>query len=244
MVVSSNSKRFIRTYNQIDSALRVQGDMKRSLSYTEAVRKAARTNSIVAKYEDQLIDYGRLRNAIVHNSDPDLAIAEPHDDVVEEYEKIATLICTPPLAVKTVCNKVISTIEYNMSLKDVMEYGYKSGFSNIPIFKDGMLIGVANSGKIAEVIGKKVYEKQSISEYLEKTTIEEVLKEFTNENYYTIVNEKITLDKVLNLFTENRKLLVILITKTGTLLEPPLGIITITDIMDINKILDNYEDQQ
>ncbi|MBQ2864462.1 MAG: hypothetical protein IJE91_03245 [Clostridia bacterium] len=244
MTSTNNSKRFIRTYNQIDSALRIQGDMKRSISYTEAVRKAARTNSIVAKYEDALIDYGRLRNAIVHNSDPDLAIAEPHDEVVEEYEKIAELICTPPLAVKSnICNKVISTIEYNVSLKEVMEYGYKSGFSNIPIFKEGMLIGVANAGKIAEVIGKKIYEKQDINSFLEKTTIEEVLREFTNDNYYTIANEKITLDKVLNLFTENRKLLVILITKSGTLLEPPLGIITISDIMDINKILDNYEEK-
>jgi predicted transcriptional regulator len=242
MEISTNSKRFIKTYNQIDSALRVQGDMKRSISYTEAVRKAARTNSIVAKYEDQLIDYGRLRNAIVHQSDPDLAIAEPHDDVVAEYEKIAELICTPPLAVKTVCKKVISTIEYNWVLKDVMEYGYKSGFSNIPIFKDGMLIGVANAGKIAEVLGKKIYEKQDINDYIESTTIEEVLKEFTNESYYTIVNDKVTLDEVLNLFTKNRKLLVILITKTGTLLEPPIGIITITDIMDINKILDNYDE--
>ncbi len=238
---NDNSNRFIKAYNQIDSALRIQGDMKRSISYTEAVRKAARFNSLVAKYEDQLIDYGRLRNAIVHNSDPDIVIAEPHDDVVEEYERIAKLICTPPLAINTVCNKVVSTIEYNVKLKDVLEFGYKSGFSSIPIFKNGMLIGVANGQKIADVIGKKIYEKRDICEFLRNTTIEEVLKEFSNENYYTIANEKITLDKVLNLFTENRKLLVVLITKTGTLLEPPLGIITITDIMDINKILDNYE---
>ena len=238
---TGNSRRFIKAYNQIDSALRIQGDMNRSISYTEAIRKAARTNSLVAKYEDQLIDFGRLRNAIVHNSNPDLVIAEPHDDVVEEYERIAKLICTPPLAINTVCNKAVSTIEYDVKLKDVLEYGYKSGFSTIPIFKNGMLIGVANGQKIADVIGKKIYEKRDICEFLQNTTIEEAIKEFSNENYYTIVNAKITLDKVLNLFTENRKLLCILITKTGTLLEPPLGIITITDIMDINKILDNYE---
>ena len=84
----------------------------------------------------------------VHVNHGLLRKGEP-EQVVEEYEKIATLICTPPLAVKSnICNKVISTIEYNVSLKDVMEYGYKSGFSNIPIFKDGMLIGVANAGKI------------------------------------------------------------------------------------------------
>ncbi len=236
----TNSRRFINTYNQIDSALRIQGDMKRSISYTEAVRKAARVNSIVAKYEDQLIDYGRLRNAIVHNSNPDMAIAEPHEEVVEEYERIAKLICTPPLAIKTVCKKVLSTIEYNVPLIDVIEYGYKSGFSNIPIFKNGMLIGVANGQKILDVIGKKIYEKRDIMDYMKNTTIEEVLHEFSNENYYTIASENITLDKVLNLFTENRKLLVVIITKTGTLLEPPVGIIVLSDIMDINKILDNY----
>ena len=103
-----------------------------------------------------------------------------------------------------------------------------------------MLIGVANGQKILDVLGKKIYEKRDIMEYMKNTTIEEVLREFSNDNYYTIASENITLDKVLNLFTENRKLLVVLITKTGTLLEPPVGIITISDIMDINKILDNY----
>ena len=103
-----------------------------------------------------------------------------------------------------------------------------------------MLIGVANGQKLIDVIGKKIYEKRDICDYLKNTTIEEALKEFSNDNYYTIAPENITLDKVLNLFTENRRLLVILITKTGTLLEPPVGIITLSDIMDINKILDNY----
>ena len=236
----SNSKRFIQAYNRIDSALRVQGDMRRSISYTEAVRRAARTNQIVAKYEDDLIDYGRLRNAIVHNSNEDITIAEPHDEVVVEYERIAELVCTPPLAINTICNKVSSIVEYNTKLKDYLEYSYKTGYSNVPIFKKGMLIGVANNSKIMEVIGKKIYEKKDINDFINNTNIEDVLKEFSSESYYTIANEKITLDKVLNLFTENRKLLCVVITKSGTLLEPPLGIIVIRDIMEINKILDNY----
>jgi predicted transcriptional regulator len=236
----SNSKRFLNSYNLIDSALRMQGDMRRSISYTEAIRRAAKTNSIVAKYEDDLIDYGRLRNAIVHSSNDELIIAEPHLKVVEDFEKIASLICTPPLAINTVAKKVVSCIEYNVKLKQVIEFDYTSGFSNIPIFKNGMLIGVANGKKILEVLGKKIYEKININDYIENTKIEDVLKEFSSENYYTIVNEKVTLDKVLNLFTENKKLLLVLITKSGSLLEAPLGIITITDIMDINKVLDNF----
>lgn len=237
---TTNAKRFINCYNLIDSALRIQGDMKRSISYSEAVRRAARNNPIVSKYEDKLIDYGRLRNAIVHSSNDDFVIAEPHDKVVEDYEKITSLITTPPLAVNTVAKNIVSLVEYDVKLKDVIEFDYTSGFSNIPIFKKGMLIGVANGQKILEVLGKKIFQKQDIAEYIENTTIEEVLKEFSNENYYAIANDRVTLDKVLNMFTENRKLLLVLITKNGTLLEVPLGIITISDIMDINRVLDNF----
>lgn len=241
MEKESNAKRFINCYNLIDASLRVQGDMKRSISYTEAVRRAARNNPIVAKYEDKLIDYGRLRNAIVHSSNEDFIIAEPHINIVEEYEKITSLIITPPLAINTVAKTVVSTVEYDVLLKDVIEYDYTSGFSNIPIFKKGMLIGVANSSKILEVLGKKIYQKADLNDYINNTTIEQALKEFSTENYYAITDQHATLDKILTMFTENRKLLLVIITKTGSLLEPPLGIITISDIMDINRVLDNFQ---
>ena len=44
-------------------------------------------------------------------------------------------------------------------------------------------------------------------------------------------------DKILNLFAENRKLSLIIITETGSLLEQPIGVIAIGDIMDVNKHL-------
>lgn len=240
LISNSNAKRFIACYNQIDIALRTQGDMKRSISYTESVRRAARINPIVQKYEDVLTDYGRLRNAIVHSSNEDYIIAEPNIAVVEEYEKITKLICTPPLAIDTVAKKVLGSLDYNTKIKDAIEYSYKSGFSSNPVYKDGMLIGVANGQKILDVIGKKIYEKKDINEYLEHTTVENVIKEFNTDNFYTIANDKITLDKLMNLFSENRKLLLVLINKTGSLLEKPIGIVTISDITNISKILDNY----
>lgn len=236
----SNSSRFITCYNRIDSALRTQGEMRRSISYTEAVRRAAKTNSLVRKYEEDLVDYGRLRNAIVHSTNEDYVIAEPHLEVVEAYEKIANLICTPPLAVNTVCNRNFKSLLYNEKLCDVVEYIYKSGISTIPIYKDEMLIGVANATKITRVIGKWTYEKRNLDE-LFNMPIENVLKIMIEDNYYTIADDRITLDKVLDLFTENRKLLLIVITKSGSLLEKPIGIVTVGDIMDINKILDNYQ---
>ena len=237
----SRARRFINCYNNIDQALRVQLDLSKSISYTEVIRKASRVNGIVKKYEDDLIDYGRLRNAIVHSADSTQVIAEPNENVVNHFEKICSLVCTPPLAVDTVCNKNFASLDYKLSLKDVMEYIFQSGFSSIPIYKDKMLIGVANATKITRLLGKKAYQKANIGEYIEKTSIEEALKDLIEDNYYTISSEKTTLDKILTMFAENRKLLLIVITKSGSLLEQPIGIVTTGDVMEINKILDNYD---
>lgn len=238
--LTDNASRFISAYNQIDQGLRAQLGLNKSISYTESIRKSAKTNAFVKKYEDQLIDYGRLRNAIVHSFNEEMIIAEPHTSVVEEYEKLAEIICTPPLAVNTVCNKNIKTVTHDTMLSEVIENIYRSGNSNWPVYKDGMLIGVANSRKLVKEIGKKLYEKQDIDEYLKNTRIEDAINNFGEDTYYTIANKNITLDKILNLFTENRKLSLIVITETGSLLEQPIGVVAIADIMDVNKILDNY----
>ena len=237
---SENARRFISAYNQIDQALRNQGNYGKSMSYTETIRKASKTNAFVKKYEEVLIDYGRLRNAIVHSFNENEVIADPHSNVVEDYEKIAAIISTPPLALDTVCNRDINTISYDTLLCDVMEKIYKSDNSNWPVYKDGMLIGVANSRKLMKELGKKIYEKRDLNEYVNNTIIADAINNFGEDNYYTIVNKNVTLDKILNLFSENRKLALIIITETGSLLEQPIGVVAIADIMDVNKILDNY----
>ncbi len=237
---TDNATRFISYYNQIDQSLRNQYNLSKSISYTEIIRKAARLNAFVKRYEDELIDYGRLRNAIVHSYNENQIIAEPHLDVVENYERLASVICTPPLAIDTVCNTCIKTVAHDTMLVDVIENIYKSGNSNWPVYKDNMLIGVANSRKIVKEIGKKIYEKADLNNFIRNTKIEQVISNFGEDNYYTIANKEITLDKVLNLFAENRKLSLVILTETGSLLEQPLGVIAISDIMDMNKILDNY----
>lgn len=239
---TTNAMRFINAYNQIEQSLKAQNNLKSNLSYTETIRISARNNSIVRKYEDDLIDYGRLRNSIVHSSNDNHVIAEPHTDVVEKYEKIMELVCTPPLAIDTPCvKKEVKVISSQAPLKDVMMAMYKTGFSNFPIYdENGMLVGVANAGKMSRMMGHKLYNKENFEEVF-NTPIGDIVKVNALDNFYALADSSITLDKVLNLFAENRKLLLIIITPNGRLIEPPIGIITVSDILDINKILDNYQ---
>lgn len=240
MKKQNNAKLFIDAYNQIDYALRAQHNFKRSMSFSDMIRRAVGENQIVRKYEDILIDYGRLRNAIIHNGNDEYIIAEPHDDVVKNITKIAKLISTPPKALDTVCTKDVLSVNFDVSIKKVIELITDSRYSNLPVYKNGRLIGVANGQKILDALGNILLENKSVDEFIEKTSIESIMPEQANSMFYEIASATSTIEEILDMFQNNRKLLVVIITKTGTLNEAPLGIITATDVMEMNNILDNY----
>ena len=140
----SNAERFITAYNAIDHSLRSLYDFKKSLTFTDVVRKSVMFNSVVRKYEDDLLDYGRLRNAIIHRSNSSYVIAEPHIDVVENIEKLADIISTPPLALDRISNHEVLTMKHTAKANELIALMARSGYSNIPIYDGNELIGVAN----------------------------------------------------------------------------------------------------
>lgn len=240
MKQQSNARKFINAYNKIDYAVRVQHGFKRSMSFSEVIRKAVPLNYTVRKYEDDLIDFGRLRNAIIHGSSDEFVIAEPHDDVVKKIEHVCQLITTPPKAIEAVCDRNVLCVQNDVSVKDVIQLIATSSFSNIPVYKEGGLIGVANGQRILDHIGTQISLGKDIDEFVSKTKIEDIISSSSNLKYYDVVPKDATIEEVLNCFTKNRKLIAVLITKTGTLNETPIGIITSADVMMLNDILENY----
>jgi len=234
-----NATRFLNAYNVLDHSLRVQYNFKRSLPFADVVRRAVLLNSVVRKYEDDLVDFSRLRNAIVHTSTGEI-MAEPNEKVVDKIEHIAYMISTPPRVLDTVCRKDVLCFGGDETLEKTIATIYKSGYSNIPVYSNGELIGVANGQKIINHLGEIISKGKDITEYIRTCNIKDIVKKDVSENYYHIAPSSITLEEALDLFYKNRKLLVILITKTGLLTEKPLGIVSTTDIMDINNILENY----
>ena len=236
----SNAKRFINAYNQIDYAIRTQYNLKRSMSFADIVRRSVPLNYLVRKYEDDLIDFGRLRNAIIHGSNDEFVIAEPHDDVVLKIEKIAEKITTPPKALDVICHKDVLCVQNDVSVKDVIALISSSEFSNIPVYKAGELIGIANGQRILDALGKVIEKGKNIDEYISKTPIENIISMETTAKYYDVLNANATIEEALNIFYSNRKIIAILITKSGDLKEMPLGIITSGDVVVMNNILDDF----
>ena len=240
MVEKTNATRFIDAYNKIDYQLRIQYNFKRSMSFSDMIRKAVVLNHIVRKYEDDLIDYGRLRNAIIHKSNDKYIIAEPHTDVVENFEKIAKLISTPPKVIETNCVHDVFTVSYDISVLSVIQIMAQTTYSNIPVFKDGVLIGVANGQRIIDAFGNYMLNGGACSDFLNNKKIEEIISLTNEKKYYEIASIDVTVEEIMNMFFTNRKLLCVILTKNGQMGETPVGIITSSDFMELNKIVENY----
>lgn len=236
----TNADRFISAYNQIDYSLRTIYDFKRSMSFSDVVRRSVVLNSVVRKYEEDLIDYGRLRNAIIHNGNRKYVIAEPHDDVVVQIEKLAELISEPPLAIDRVGNREVIIINQDMSIGKAMELMARTGYSNLPTYGGDKLIGILNGRKLINILGNKLADGINIQEFVDNTSVGTIIQDMGNDYYFMLADEELTIDEAMNYFENNRKLLIILITKNGKDSSRPLGIISSADIIDMKKILDVY----
>ena len=236
----SNSERFITAYNQIDYSLRTIYDFKRSMSFSDVIRRSVILNSVVRKYEEDLIDFGRLRNAIIHQGNNKYTIAEPHDDIVDKIESLASLITEPPIAVDRVGNKEVITIDSSLSVGKAVELIARTGYSNLPTYEGNKLIGILNGRKIINVFGQKIADGVNLQEFVEKTTVGQIIGEMGDDYYFMLADEDLTIDAAMNFFENNRKLLIILITKGGKDTGKPICIISSSDIIDMKKILDVY----
>ena len=64
----SNASRFLHSYNRIEAQLKLIHGVKAAMNFTDLVKKCSDVDITVRRYATELIDYGKLRNAIVHRS--------------------------------------------------------------------------------------------------------------------------------------------------------------------------------
>jgi len=236
--MKSNAKRFIDAYNRLDKGMREIYNIKPAVNFSDCVRKVASVNSVIRKYEDDIIEYGRLRNAIVHN-DGEEVIAEPNTSVVEKFEAITRQLCTPPRVMETVANRSVYSVEARTPLSAVLAEMFKTGFSVVPVYNKGTLVGVINRKMVVEALGAAIaagLDLDSVSDL----PVSEALDLSQSTKTYEVVSSTITIDGVLYLFKQNRKLSVVIITKNGNYNEKPLGVVVTSDTIDMQAILDNY----
>ena len=236
-----NATEFINSYNKIDAQLRELYGFKPSQPFTDIVRRCAEKNSVIRKYENELTDYARLRNAIVHQSTDGAIIAVPCDEVVQEMQLIERLICTPPTIGETLQEKRIVSIEAELSLRQTVLLIAKTGYSNLPVYRGKRMIGIVNNRRIIRELGEAIQRGENTDAWLSRTPVEEVLAETDLFVYYKYLGKKNTLQDILASFEENRKLLAVAVSENGKVGERIVNFVTPADLVRISKILEDYD---
>lgn len=231
--------RFLDAYNAIDKALRIQYNYKTTISFSDLIRHCADLNTVIRSHENDLINFARLRNAIVHSSDNNKVIAEPHLDVVLLMEKIAKLITTPPLVADIIRQRQVTIIDATRSLYDLIKETGKTGHGMIPAYIGNKLVGIVRWRKLIEDLAT-ILDTNDLDSFIRKTSIENYLRMYPQTGHFTIVHKNITIEQALTIFNNNRKIAAILITDNGTAMELPIGFLTNADIIDLVKIIESY----
>ena len=233
-----NAKRFITAYNRLDQGLRDIYSIKRSLTFSDMIRKVATVNTVVSKFQEDLVDYGRLRNAIVHRSDDEI-IAEPNTAVVEKLEQIARLINTPPKVIECLRLRPVYSVSGDETLKNVILEMGKNGYSVVPVYISDTLVGVINRKMIVDSVSKMLDTNKDLDEAINQP-VSKCIDVFNETNHYEVAPANLTVENLLYMFAQNRKLSSVILTENGNYSEPPKAVVVSADIIDLNKILDNY----
>lgn len=235
----SNARRFIDSYNKIDNSLRNIYNISSHTGFSDMIRRLAEKDYIVKKYEDDLVSYARLRNAIVHKTIDNEVIAEPHDDVTEKMEKIAKLVSTPPLVVDVLNKRTITTLVKTDTVQKLIFLINKFAFSNFPIVDDGKILGVINNKILIRAVCEVLKRNFSLDDYI-KTPVVKLLNEPEFLTSYRIFDSKLTISRAISAFAETPRLSAIIITENGTRSEEILTLVTGGDILRLSEIMDNY----
>ncbi len=236
-----NAAAFINAYNKIDQQLRQLYNFKPAQSFSDMIRRSAEQNAVIRKYESDLIDFARLRNAIVHQSTDGRIIAVPCDEVVDEILLIERLLCTPPRIGESVKAKKIVSVDDAISVKQALMLIARTNYSNLPVYRGKRMVGMINNRRIIKAFGAVLERGESIDDFASHTPVGEIVRESDLFAYYKYLGKKDTLQDVLAAFEENKKLLAVLISENGCPGERVENILTPVDLVEVNKVLEDYQ---
>jgi hypothetical protein len=112
--------------------------------------------------------------------------------------------------------------------------------SIIPVYKGTNLVGVIRWRELVSRLGDIIARNESVDNFIKSLTVEEYIRDYPETGLYSLVSSAITIDEVLTMFDQNKKLACIIITNSGVATELPIGIVTNADIIYLLNIIEKY----
>lgn len=230
-----NSERFLIAYNKIDKIMKGLVDRKDHYNFFKAIELSKKKHVAIRKYEDELREFGDLRNAIVHHrTETEYVIAEPHTNIVELIEHIESLL-SQPVTVGTSFARKVHTFQSVATLSEVLRKVRDNNFKHIPVYNNENFLGLITASGIMRWLAATV-EEEVISR--EITTMKDILKYEKNGNTYRFIASRTPIYEAEEIFKNSvlseHKLEVLLITRGGKNDETLIGIITPIDLIQLD----------
>lgn len=238
---NENAVRFLRSYNSIEARLKTIYSVRPTQNFTDLVKRCSDMNITVRRYCSELIDYGKLRNAIVHHTAGagETVIAVPCDEVVDNIEYIERQICRPPKITDAFkIKKIVTVFADDPLLQAVREFSVNRQ-KTVIVYDHGNMIGLINSYALYRLIAAAADRGENLTDYLSETRCGDALSIEEMDNY-CLMNKYATVLDVFTEFEKRRALVAVIVTENGVLGEKVISIITPADFPRINKFLENY----
>lgn len=232
----SNSDIFIDYYNKIDHHLKKSGNFDSFATFAQKIKLS--NNGAVRRFSSDLISFGELRNAIVHNPKiGNKTIAEPHDATVSKIKELHQYITAPLKVYPEFQFDVLGALADDYINKILVEMKANS-FSQFPVYdENGKVIELVNTNTVSRWLSAQLEENGTL--LMENVKVKDLIPEIEFKENYKFISKEATVYDAYELFINQivkreRNLDVIFITETGSKNENLQGLITIEDIA--NKV--------
>ena len=232
LINSSNSDRFLTAFNEIEKYLTRIYREEEERGFRNMINLSRERGQLSKQQYEDLKQYGKLRNIIVHEFRNNEVIAEPNNTIVKRIEQIRAELKNPRKASELFSKEVV-TVQLENTLEKVLGLFWELKISQIPVLSRKKVIDVLNTNTITwwmAVNGRSD---------LNQVTVSDVLGFTEYKKNYRIVSEKTRLPRVVQIFKESYSevnqgwfLDAVLITKTGADTSPIVGIIVLEDLVD------------
>jgi predicted transcriptional regulator len=195
----TNADRFLDAFKAIEDHLRRKAGATERVDFTELVAQLAADDPSVRTYQEGLVQYARLRNAIVHHASDHRrrAIAEPRPDVVEDIEAIRLAVTRPPRLGDVVGGKVTVCLPGD-PIRNTAKKMAEGDFSQLPVYQDGKVIDLLTSEAIAFWMARRLAAGQPVDG---DTPVADVATA-DEDRLYRLVDRTTTVVEALEMFDE------------------------------------------
>ena len=231
------SERFEAAFNRIHNRLKATVKQGDSDAFMELLHSSARNHASVRAHLDELKQYAKLRNAIVHQkTEANYYIAQPHEEIVERIEQIDKMLSEPAEAI-SIASSPVHIVEPDTPLVQVLEMIRDDKINEYPVYDKGKCQGLLTGREILKWMANTHADgKINIS----SVQVKDILPE-KNEYIISFVKRDANIFDIEYTFEEhqslNKKLEAVLITPEGGSDELPVGIITSWDLTKNNDVI-------